>query len=95
MVGEDRVLKDDLLEELDEFIWQIGGHEGLHSHGDILGVLHNTPILVATVNASFIHSLQGWGSLGAAGNGYKKVITYGILFIHKLPTEQTMDTSLC
>jgi hypothetical protein len=42
MVGEDRVLKDDLLEELDEFIWQIGGHEGLHSHGDILGVLHTT-----------------------------------------------------
>ncbi len=42
MVGEDRVLQDDLLEELDEFVWQIGGHEGLHSHGDILGVLHTT-----------------------------------------------------
>jgi hypothetical protein len=74
MVGEDRVLKDDLLEELDQFIWQIGGHEGLHSHGDILGVLHNTPLLVATEKVSFIHSLQGWGSLGAAGNGYKKVL---------------------
>ncbi len=53
MIREDRVLQDDLLEKLDEFIWQIGGHEGLHSHGDILGVLHiNTPILVATENVS-------------------------------------------
>ncbi len=62
MVGEDRVLQDDLLEELDEFIWQIGGHEGLYSHGDILGVLHNNPFLLASRHILLVLSKVYGGS---------------------------------
>ena len=39
MVGEDGVLEDDLLEELDELVGEVGGHEGLDGDRDVLGVL--------------------------------------------------------
>ena len=40
MVPEDGVLiQDNLLQQLDQFIGQVGRHEGLHSHRDVVGIL--------------------------------------------------------
>lgn len=39
MVREDRVVEDNLFEQLNQLIGQIGCHEGLHSDGDVFGVL--------------------------------------------------------
>ena len=40
MIPEDGVfIQDNLLEQLNELIWQIGRHEGLDRHGDILWIL--------------------------------------------------------
>ena len=40
MVPKDGVLiQDNLLEQLNELVWQISCHEGLDGHGDILRVL--------------------------------------------------------
>ena len=39
MITEYRALQDNLLEQLDELIGQVCGHERLDGHGDILRVL--------------------------------------------------------
>ena len=39
MFTEDGVVEDNLLEQLDELIGQVGRHEGLHRHRDVFWVL--------------------------------------------------------
>ena len=39
MLREHRVLKDNLLEELNQFVGKVGAHEGLNGNGDVFGVL--------------------------------------------------------
>ena len=39
VVAEDGVVEDNLLQQLDELVGEIGGHEGLHSDGDVFGIL--------------------------------------------------------
>ena len=39
MVTEDRVLKNDFLQQLDEFIGKVSSHEGLYRHRHVFGVL--------------------------------------------------------
>lgn len=39
VIREDRVIKHNLFQELNEFIWQISSHEGFHCHRDIFRVL--------------------------------------------------------
>ena len=39
MIREDGFLQDNLLEQLNQLVGQVGGHGCLHRHGDVLGVL--------------------------------------------------------
>ena len=39
VLGEQRVVKNDLLQELDEFVGQVGGHEGLDGGRHLIRVL--------------------------------------------------------
>ena len=39
VLTEDRVIQDDLLQEFDELVGQVSGHEGLDSDRDLLWVL--------------------------------------------------------
>ena len=39
MITEDGVINDDLLQQLNQLVGQVGGHEGLDGDGDVLGVL--------------------------------------------------------
>ena len=42
VIREDGVLQHNLLEQLDELVGQIGGHEGLHRHRDVFRVLQGS-----------------------------------------------------
>ena len=39
VITEDRILENNLLEQFDELIGKVGGHEGLNCHGDVFWVL--------------------------------------------------------
>ena len=39
VIREDGVLQHNLLKQLNELVGEVGGHEGLHRHGDVLRVL--------------------------------------------------------
>lgn len=60
VVGEHRVVQNNLFEQFDEFVRQVGGHESLHRHRDVLGVLcfwqsclHNLQILQKKLEFNF------------------------------------------